>query len=307
MNSESVFSAGIFGTEGGQRFLFILMKLADRGFRGLYEKCSSNLSGSYYQQGLRRVSAWSESVIKEDLEIVASECPDMQDTYDDCFSEYVKSRFHKKQASHNCPPFSTFTRAFLESLGRHESLCSGEYFSKRDTVLIRIACMDSARQALYTLVTAENVNIELASEVGSVARSDTRKYSGAASTPPLVVNNREVVMEGEEEEEFEEVPDVLPSDSISQVGIPSQGKRELSPKHARSEVSAVSRGSAKIPPSTVVSRHDFPVEAERGEQRTPTLKSHGEAVSRKNSLTASSRDSSVSIRMRSVKSPVVER
>ena len=164
-----VFAAGIFANENGQRFLTILIDLADRGFRGLYDKCRNDIGGHYYQTGLKRVTAWSNDVIQEDIDFVTSKNQDIHDTYRGCFADYVQDRFGtKKRASVRLPPTVEFVRRFFECVGQHEALATGEYFSKRDTVLQRIACMDAARQALYTLVATEGLRVELESRVSSV-------------------------------------------------------------------------------------------------------------------------------------------
>ena len=93
--SAGVYAAGIFAHESGQRLLHILLKLGERGFGGLFDKCSQNIPGSYYQTGLRRVSQWSEDVLLEDINFVKSDCPDISETYETCFAQYLMDRFHK--------------------------------------------------------------------------------------------------------------------------------------------------------------------------------------------------------------------
>ena len=166
MSSVSTLAAGIFANEAGQRLLHILLSLGDRGFKGLYEKCARNLEGEYYQQGLCRVHAWSHEVIFEDIAFVCKACPDFEETFDSCFVQYVGDRFRgRKRPTAKTPALPEFVRRFLESLGQHETLYTGDYFAKRDTLLKRVACMDACRQALYALVTSDNVRVELLSEV----------------------------------------------------------------------------------------------------------------------------------------------
>lgn len=167
--TSATLAAGIFAHESGQRLLQILLSLAERGFRGLYDKCSRDLTSAYYQQGLNRVNAWSDGVIREDLDFVKRACPDLDETYEACFVQYVTDRYRRGgRATAKPPSVLEFARRFLESLGQHETLSTGDYFAKRDTLLKRIACMDACRQTLYALVTAENVRIELLSEVSAV-------------------------------------------------------------------------------------------------------------------------------------------
>ena len=313
--SSNFLAAGIFAQESGQRLLHILLKLGDRGFRGLYEKCGQATASSYYKTGLKRVAVWSDDVIQEDIDAVARECPDMIETYEACFAQYVLDRFRgSKRPTHHCPSIISFSRNYLECLGQHDALASGAYFGS-DIITPRIASMDAARQALYTLVTNESVRVELASEVGSVRPS---------------ARPREI--------------EVSPDDSISQVGISDRraSRREPPPSPPRSTASrrepppspprrerdtsprsAIS-GHRPSPPSeprsrrsehrhsddqeryaspaprredeelSVVSRHDFELVEK---PRTPPRKLLA-ATSK-----ASSRDSSVSIGMKSIKSP----
>jgi hypothetical protein len=310
--SAAIFAAGIFAHESGQRLLHILLKLGERGFRGLYEKCANNTSGNYYQTGLKRVSLWSESVLLEDIDYVKNTCPDMLETFEGCFSQYVVDRFQKKRSSHRCPPLVDFVRNFLESLGQHETLMTGEYFSKRDPMLTRLACMDAARQALYSLVTSENVRIELASEVGSVARSTTSSVHRGTSTHKTPIPETE---------------EIRPDDSISQVGSVQQNEEEVfvpqsappTPRNPPSPVKTPSVVSkARVPPPTpvkthddsesVVSRHDFSpsFEDDPSHEELVVVKSTPPARSSTSShhrQYASSRDSSVSIGVKQVKSP----
>ena len=174
MPNAAIFAAGIFAHEVGQRLLQILLKLGDRGFKGLYARCNgikNGVNGVYYQTGLKRVSSWSQDVINEDIAFVRESCPDMDETFVECFGKYVVDRFgQNKRVCHKCPPIDSFVRIFLESLGQHEALITGAFFDSRDQAIKRIACMDTCRQALYTLVSMDNVRVELESEVGSITQ-----------------------------------------------------------------------------------------------------------------------------------------
>lgn len=321
MSSTAVFAAGIFATESGQRLLHILMSLGERGFRGLYDRCAKDLSSDYYQTGLRRVHAWSDDVLCEDIENVKQECPDMDETFEACFFQYVADRYRgRKRPTVQCPETLDFVRRFLESFGQHETLATGDYFFKRDPVLKRLTCMDAARQALFALMTVEHVRVELASEAGSV-RSASRDLRGLTDTTPPELMGSEVT----------------PDDSVSQIGSQMVGtqtapeenelasednhrgasppsspppKSVASVKYANSHVSAAR--------SSVVSRHDFAVEQEAYETpppppphptppKAPTYsafdRSQSVAKQPPNKSVASSRDSRVSIGQKNVRSP----
>ena len=369
--SATLFAAGIFAHETGQRLLHILLRLSDRGFRGLYEKCANDLRGTYYQTGLRRVPLWSDGVLLEDIAHVTQECPDIAETFEACFHQYIADRFRAARSSHRCPTLLEFTRRFFESIGQHDAMASGEYFQRGDPVTTRVACMDAARQALYAVVTSENVRIELASEVGSVARGAARSVApprrpeevvgpwdsisqvGSSvpaadpprtppaepppSVPPAKAPPRARQRQAPprppppppaEEEEEEHL--AAEEDVGAEEGFRSREHRQMRPvtpprSEARSEARseppprrsvARSRGFPVTPvqvaeTSSVVSRHDFEPEpaAEDVEDMVfvpesisvvapPAPRSHAPVRQ-----TASSRDSSVSVGLRTIKSP----
>jgi len=327
--SASIFAAGIFATEPGQRFLQILHMIGERGFRGLYDKCSNNVEGEYFQTGLRRVHLWSEDVIIEDTSFIRSKCPDIDETYETCFVRYVTERYNSKsRATVNCPDVLLFVRSFLEFFGQHEEVTSGLYFSKRDIVNNRVACMDASRQALYSLITTENVRVELASDVGTtfsrnLADTSREQLNAAATQIP---------------EELEVV--VNPNDSISQIGTerPARAPTNISRvssvrqhptiqapstvSHAQSYVSPPSPPAQRVSPAQSshvdnvpernrdfrhvadnmphpeANRHDFAIEEPEHVDDPVVVR----RVSSKTSAVGS-RDSSVSIGIKRIKSP----
>ena len=168
--STGVFS-GIFAYEPGQRLLQILLKLADQAFRALYDKCAPNLSGQYYQAGLKRVRNWSNDVINEDIECVRSECTDMETTYKMCFQKYVEHWFQTNRVQIKIPALFDFVRRFVEALGEHVALTSGEFFISKDVVYARMACMDACRTAMSAMMTPENVRLLDTDSVVNVSTS----------------------------------------------------------------------------------------------------------------------------------------
>lgn len=216
--TTAMMAAGIFAHESGQRLLSILLSLGERGFKGLYDKCARNLEGEYYQAGLRRVNAWSDAVLKEDIDFVQHTCPDFEETYESCFVQYVADRYRgRKRPTVRTPSLLEFVRRFLESLGQHEALATGDYFTKRDTMLKRVACMDAARTALYALMTAENVRVELLSEAGSMAPPPARKSMPSSEESKDVrplAEASEADLRGASVADME----VTPGDSVSQIG-----------------------------------------------------------------------------------------
>lgn len=207
--SSSIFG-GIFTTEPGQRLLTIAEFLTKRGFEGLYDKCATNVTGAYYQTGLRRVHLWSDNVIEEDIDFVRTRCPDMEETYEACFVNYIAERYSGGQRpTIHCPPIATFVRRFLESVAQQEAVTNGEFFANKDPLMRRITCMDAARSALYALVTSESLRIELASEVSHARRN-------LSETRPQDLGTYQRAQQPRARD-YDASTDVKPEDSVSQV------------------------------------------------------------------------------------------
>lgn len=211
MSSRHILSAGIFSSEPGQRLLSICETLTRRAFQGLYAKCKDDVQGSYYQTGLKRVHVWSDTIVNEDIDFVRNTCPDIDETYEMCFVHYVEERFRgNRRPVIHCPTLLKFVRRFLESVALHEHLQTSEFFTTRDVVQKRMTCMDACRQAFYSLVNADSVRVEMESMV-SRGTAPPSKVSIARAPPKKV--EEDVVLESEE-------PEILPSDSISQIDVP---------------------------------------------------------------------------------------
>lgn len=321
--NTSIFG-GVFTTEPGQRLLTLTELLAKRGFQGLYDKCATNISGHYYQTGLRRVHMWSDNVIDEDIEHVRAQCPDLDETYEACFVNYISERYRGGQRpTINCPLVNTFVRRFLESVAQQEAIIHGDFFSTKDPIMRRITCMDATRSALYALVTAESLRIELASEVSSMRRAPSA--IGRASSRP--------------DEEDDLATEVKPEDSVSQIGsvvrpaaqspprrrVESASQmtqtrfREEEPpddvksatvigmRHEREGVVHRGADSEHSPPAErrpPPSRHDFSLDEEEDDHRRHRAHSPRESVaSLRTRSHVGSASSSVSIGMKRLKSP----
>lgn len=210
-SSRHILSAGIFSSEPGQRLLSICETLTRRAFQGLYAKCKDNVQGSYYQTGLKRVHVWSDTIVNEDIDFVRNTCPDIDETYEMCFVHYVEERFRgNRRPVIHCPALLKFVRRFLESVALHEHLQTAEFFTTRDVVQKRITCMDACRQAFYSLVNADSVRVEMES---TVSRGTAPPSEVSIARAPPKKSEEEVVLESEE-------PEILPSDSISQIDVP---------------------------------------------------------------------------------------
>lgn len=305
--------------------------MTTRGFRGLYDKCATRIREPYYQTGLRRVHLWSDEVIQEDIDSVRDRCPDLDETYEACFVDYVTERFRgggQGRPTVQCPPILSFMRRFLETISQSDQLTTGEFFSGRDPILRRIACMDAGRSAMYGVVSADTMRVELASEIG--ATKEEEEYRSSSPPPSSEI-------------------DVHPNDSVSQVGsvrsvrvqprypspVPSAASRHTEPEATpaspvRSSVSRYTEPRTPPPPppenmpvistkaqrhreraESVASqhggdpRHDFIMREEEEEEpvkRPRNSPQHSVASLRTRSV-AGSNTSSVSIGMKRMKSP----
>ena len=64
------------------------------------------------------MNAWSDSVIIEDIDFVKSVFPDLEETFETCFFNYVEDRYRgRRKAMINTPNIVTFVRLYLESIG----------------------------------------------------------------------------------------------------------------------------------------------------------------------------------------------
>ena len=211
--------------------------------------------------GLRRVHLWSDEVMREDLDFIKRQCPDFEETFEACFVSFVSDRYGgKNRPTVRRPNVFEFVRRYIECLGQHEALGNGAYFdltNANSMMIRRMACMESTRQCLYTLVTVENVRVETASEIGK----------------PSVAPLQDVVLQEE--------PVIQPSDSISQVSVRSvrrppppppveEPEEEDTQEHPRSPSVVSSIPSVRPPPSTV-SRHEFVPHNQHPASREPGI------------------------------------
>lgn len=270
-SSRHILSAGIFSSEPGQRLLSICETLTRRAFQGLYAKCKDNVQGSYYQTGLKRVHVWSDAIVNEDIDFVRNTCPDIDETYEMCFVNYVEERFRgNRRPVIHCPALLKFVRRFLESVALHEHLQTAEFFITRDVVQKRITCMDACRQAFYSLVNADSVRVEMESTVsrGTAPPSEV----SIARAPPKKVEE-DVVLESEE-------PEILPSDSISQIDVPQsvasqtydeeRPRRRPPPPRREEDEEEEERDDRQDPPSPPRRRDSRGTREETMEEAYPT-------------------------------------
>ena len=280
-SSRHILSAGIFSSEPGQRLLSICETLSRRAFSGLYAKCQDNVQGSYYQTGLKRVHVWSDVIVNEDIDFVRNTCPDIDETYEMCFVHYVEERFRgNRRPVIHCPSILKFVRRYLESVALHEHLQTAEFFTTRDVVQKRITCMDACRQAFYSLVNADSVRVEMESTVsrGTAPPSEVSIARAPPPPPSPPAQKSEVVLESEE-------PEILPSDSISQIDVPHSvasqtyaaqtyaeeqpQRRPAPPRRAVEEEEEEDRGDP-VPPSPPRKRDSRGTDPREAEESYPT-------------------------------------
>lgn len=317
---------GIFATEPGQRLLLMLLKLADRAFHQLFTRCNGEVKSVYYQNGLCRAETWSETLIDEDVEFVKTLYPDMDETFEFCVKQYVLERFRGTQSTPALSK-SEFVRSFYKSLGQHEALTSGVYFSRGEEVSRRIACMDSGRDALYSLIYyIPTTSVELASQVateelhpddsisqigsarapGYDAREETydapsvvSKHSPRRGAPASVVSTRRDAS----------TETHAPRDAASVVSRASRSRDVSAEAHVpRDAASVVSETRRRAPEKP--SRHDVVHDSEEfSRSRATSVASESrydgfEIVPKPpERQVASSRDSHVSVGMRTIRSP----
>ena len=310
--SSSFLATGIFATEPGQRFLYILLRIGDRGFRALFEKCNGETDNRYYQEGLKRCSGWSDEVFNEDYEFVCESCPDLEETYRSTFTKYTVDRFGTLKDI-RYPSFHLFLKRFLVSLSEHECMKSGDYFRSRDPMISRLSCMDASRQTFYMIVTSEEKpDVELASEVNVTStpqKTHTQRPPSVVSSVRSVRKSSAVIREEQEAEPEQRTDeydsyDVYPHDSASNVDHAIDAAEEEyvlpSPPGVTREHSTVSREGS------TVSRHDAVFDPPPTRPRSnvssvlhqPTHQSRTTKIFR-----ASSPESSVSVGMHHAHSP----
>ena len=190
-------------------------------------------------------------------------------------------------------------RRFLECVGQQEALINASYFQNNDIITQRVVCMDAARQALYTLVTTENVRIELESDVSSI------RPSKKGLTVPKGTDGKTVVSDAISIHNDAAVDnDIKPSDSVSQVVNQHSDEEDMviAPENDLSE-KMKARSSPKIEPSFQPRDPSGSSRRDVGSEVSSVLSRHNFENVSPNAV-ASSRDSSVSIGVKRLKSPI---
>ena len=223
MNS-GLLAAGIFREEPGQRLLQVLLSLSERGFRGLYDSAGGKCNTAYYQEGLRRVFAWPDEVVQEDVDYVCQKFPDYEHTFENCYALYTKE-WQKAQRRESGPGVLRFTRMFYECLSQQDPIMNGEFFTGRNVLVKKVSCMDAARQAIYTIMSSDEGRYMRAgggddgSEVSSVHRQQKKRTPHA---PPYHMAKGEGGQR-DAPPPLDAYNDMVgPNDSISNVNVPSR-------------------------------------------------------------------------------------
>ena len=233
--AQNSIHAGIFSNENGQRFLHILMVIAERGFGELYQNSKGDIHGKYYQRGLLHVQNWTDDMMEEDARVMSKKFPDLVESFEGCFMDYIMSKYRGQRPTVTPPSIFLFLRRFYESVAEHDALKTGDYFIKRDPIVQRITCMDACRQTFFALSsTAETVRVELASEAGSAA--PYRRATTSTPTPSVLSQAKR--------RELEE--SVHPDDSASNVGGPAPAAARAA---AAAELTPVKQGEEEVAPA----------------------------------------------------------
>lgn len=151
-------SVGIFGHEVGERLLYVLQCVTHQALYDLYVRYGT--SQRAYAQSLARVRGWSTNLICEQIRLVSPHAADICLRLDQAFDEYVSSgvvpsasTFATDHATSR-PSSEEILHAFLIEISRCRSIVDGHYFAQvPNPILMRFACMDSLRTALYDLIT----------------------------------------------------------------------------------------------------------------------------------------------------------
>lgn len=241
--AQNSIHAGIFSNENGQRFLHILIVIAERGFGELYQNSKGDVHGKYYQRGLLHVQNWNDDMMEEDARVMSKKFPDLVESFEGCFMDYIMSKYRGQRPTVTLPSIFLFLRRFYEAAAEHDALKTGDYFIKRDPIVQRITCMDACRQTFFALSTAETVRVELASEAGSTA--PYRRATTSTPTPSVLSQAKR--------RELEE--SVHPDDSASNVGGPAPAAARAAPPTeltpVKQEEEEVAPAAPSPPPSVV--------------------------------------------------------
>lgn len=185
--SSSLYAAGLFSTEPGQRWLQMLHQLGNQGFRGLYQQTKGDVKGAYYQDGIKRANGWPESAIHNDVVSLRRQCPDLDETFSTVLLHHARERFPAGREARalreriHFPTLPEFSRSFFIYLGQQESLKNGDFFTSRDPLFPRVACMDACRHAMYSTVYAKEPEVTLEEEPSSAQEEDRYSHASRAS------------------------------------------------------------------------------------------------------------------------------
>ena len=84
---DRVICTGIFDDEMSQRFIRVLLDLANIGFKELYEKCIPDNIATY-KSSLERSVNWSVQTILEDVKTIEKMWADSPSLYNHLFIKY---------------------------------------------------------------------------------------------------------------------------------------------------------------------------------------------------------------------------
>jgi len=222
MLTEGLYT-GIFAGEGGQRWLYSLMRLACGVLAPLHKRHRND--DRAYVAALREVAAWTDERVQSALDRLGHD--DLDARCRATFETYVEEvALGDLSPSSAAPPPTTvrFIHTFLVALMKQRAVRNRAFYADQcDIVGQHALCMQSAREALFALAYARRGPVAQASptSVPERAESDERGPAPAPPTSPVAPRSRvdrtffrhSPVRDCDEETDM-----ITPDDSVSNIG-----------------------------------------------------------------------------------------
>jgi len=138
---------GIFASEPGERFLRIIIKLVEHCIGDIHTSLGTR-DPTLYASCLKRVSNWSDKLVREQLEEV--DAPDLVDRIVNSYETYSALVFPETKIT-TPPSVEYITRKFLTIVCQTAPIHNGSFFAPTQGIVRRLVCMDSMRDALYEI------------------------------------------------------------------------------------------------------------------------------------------------------------
>ena len=253
MNKFNIFS-GAFTDEVGQRFLKSISDVCVSSFGELYDATMPK-NKKLYQESLDRVATWNTRLVGDELSKVKLKYPDFEDCFAQVFSEYVKSMkgTPKVKLMIQVPRVDDFLLKFLVCFSSSACVQTTSYFSTYSVLDKRVCCLDCIRDALFSYLNDDFVQVIQKLEHKSVVSDsrhsrayrgegseDSKMYSSRSSTDDgtKVISNIGSIQEDNDSEIYSQAnrchddvraifDSVRPEDSVSNVNFATNQHIEL--------------------------------------------------------------------------------